>query len=56
VAFQGIPSSVLTVENMTGTFNIDSKVLPYTWEERQMMQLIPLKLRENSEKRGTTDG
>jgi iron complex transport system ATP-binding protein len=56
VAFQGMPSSVLTVENMTGTFNIDSKVLPYTWEERQMMQLIPLKLRENSEKRGTTDG
>jgi iron complex transport system ATP-binding protein len=55
IVFQGTPSSVLTVENMASTFNIDSKVLPYIWEEQQMMQLVPLKLRE-VEKRGGSTG
>jgi iron complex transport system ATP-binding protein len=54
VVFQGIPSSVLTVENMAGTFNIESKVLPYTWDEKQMMQLVPLKLRETEDGGGLT--
>jgi iron complex transport system ATP-binding protein len=52
IAFQGKPSLVLTVENMASTFNIDSKVLPYIWEEQQMMQLVPLKLRETENKEG----
>lgn len=55
IVLQGTPSSVLTVENMTSTFNIESKVLPYTWEEHQMMQIVPLRLRENEERGGSTD-
>ena len=55
VVLQGTPSSVLTVENMADTFNIESKVIPYTWEEQQMMQIVPLKLRE-TEDRGELTG
>ena len=54
VVLQGTPSSVLTVENMADTFNIESKVIPYTWEEQQMMQIVPLKLRETEDRGGST--
>jgi iron complex transport system ATP-binding protein len=54
VVFQGTPSAVLTVENMASTFNIESKVLAYTWEEQQMMQIVPLKLRKTEDRGGST--
>ena len=44
IDIQGTPSEVLTEENMSTTFNIESKVLPYTWKEQSMRQIVPLKL------------
>jgi len=44
IAIRGTPSAVLTEENMFSTFNLQSKVVPYTWEDREMRQIVPLKL------------
>ena len=46
IAALGTPSDVLTEKNMSGTFNVSSRVISYDWKERHMKQLVPLKITE----------
>lgn len=46
ITIRGTPSAVVTEDNMSNTFDIESKVLSYTWDEREMKQIVPLKLKQ----------
>lgn len=43
ITAQGRPLAVLTADNMASTFNIQSKVLSYEWEDGYVRQIVPLK-------------
>lgn len=43
ITVQGSPLKVLTADNMSSTFNIQSKVLSFQWEEGDSRQIVPLK-------------
>lgn len=43
ITIHGSPSTVLTADNMAITFNVQTKVLSFQWEEGYLRQIVPLK-------------